>query len=146
VCTLPDVRKLDPDDPRPPYRQIVAVMRTEIAEGTLSPGDKLPSYTELAAEFGVSVGVIKRAFAELRDQGLIVIRQGQGSYVRTEPNSGAEWSSPILEDLSIAVTRELEAETAPDFNARLREVISVLRDLDARIAAIEAAERSKDEP
>lgn len=101
--------KLDPDDPRPPYRQLADGLRSEIDRGAFSPGEKLPSYGEIGSSFGVSPGVVKRAMAELRDARVIVIRHGQGSFVRTEP---AASTSAVDADLATQVadlSRRLEA-------------------------------------
>ena len=75
--------RLDPDDARPPYSQVVEALRNEIEQGALPPGAKLPTHQELVSQFGVSVGTIKRALGELQGAGLILSRQGQGAYVRT---------------------------------------------------------------
>ncbi|MGI8310475.1 GntR family transcriptional regulator [Saccharopolyspora hattusasensis] len=77
------MRKLDPDDPRPPYRQIADQLQAAIDSGELGPGQQLPALSALTSEYGVSLGTAKSALAVLRDAGLIVSRQGKGSYVRT---------------------------------------------------------------
>lgn len=74
---------LDPDDARPPYVQVVDALRRRIDEGMLPPGAKLPTHEQLASQFGVSIGTIKRALGELHGAGVIVSRQGQGAFVRT---------------------------------------------------------------
>ena len=74
---------LDPDDARPPYAQVVDSLRREIDDGTLRPGAKLAPHKEMAANFGVSVGTVKRALGELQGAGLVISRQGQGTFVRT---------------------------------------------------------------
>ncbi|SFJ91105.1 regulatory protein, gntR family [Amycolatopsis sacchari] len=75
--------KLDPDDSRPPYRQIADALRADIEAGKLAPGAQLPALPALSSEYEVSTGTVKSALAVLRDAGLIVTRQGKGSYVRT---------------------------------------------------------------
>lgn len=79
------MEKLDPDDPRPPYQQVSEALVAAISQGEYAPGAKLPPHHQVAADFGVSVGTVKRAFALLQQQGLIVTRQGQGAFVRTQP-------------------------------------------------------------
>lgn len=81
--------KLDPDDPRPPFRQIADTLREAIESGELAPGEQLPSLLSLSGEYGVSMGTVKSALSELRDAGLIVTRQGKGSYVRTHRDEPA---------------------------------------------------------
>jgi DNA-binding GntR family transcriptional regulator len=80
-----NMRSLDPDDPRPPYAQLVDAIRDEIERGALKPGQKLPKHQELVAQYGVSLGTVKRALGVLQGSGLIVSRQGQGAQVRTHP-------------------------------------------------------------
>jgi DNA-binding transcriptional regulator YhcF (GntR family) len=73
---------LDPDDPRPPFQQVAAILKAAIVTGSYEPGDRLPSYTELAATYGVAVMTAQKAVGLLRDEGLVVSRQGKGSFVR----------------------------------------------------------------
>ncbi|WP_326566925.1 GntR family transcriptional regulator [Amycolatopsis rhabdoformis] len=74
--------ELDPDDPRPPFQQVAAILKASILTGAYQPGDRLPSYTELAASYGVAVMTAQKAVGVLRDEGLVVSRQGKGSFVR----------------------------------------------------------------
>ncbi|MEM7244068.1 MAG: GntR family transcriptional regulator [Acidobacteriota bacterium] len=66
----------------PFYRQIVQQLSDQIRSGGLQPGERLPSVRELAAELVVSLITTRRAYAELEAEGLIVRRQGQGTFVR----------------------------------------------------------------
>ncbi|MEU2453889.1 GntR family transcriptional regulator [Streptomyces sp. NPDC012765] len=66
--------------------QIVAQdLRSKIADERLKPGDKIPSLTELQAEYGVSDTVILEARKVLVAEGLLVARSGDGTYVRARP-------------------------------------------------------------
>jgi DNA-binding transcriptional regulator YhcF (GntR family) len=73
---------LDPDDPRPPYQQVANALRAAILTRKLAPGEKLPSGSELASRYGVARMTIQQAIRVLRDEGLIVSRQGSGVFVR----------------------------------------------------------------
>lgn len=72
----------DPDDPRPPYQQVANALRAAILTRKFAPGDKLPSGSELAQRYGVARMTVQQAMRLLRDEGLIVSRQGSGIYVR----------------------------------------------------------------
>ncbi len=76
------MRDLDPDDPRPPYQQVANALRAAILTRTFQPGDKLPSGPELAQRYGVARMTVQQAIRVLRDEGLIVSRQGSGVFVR----------------------------------------------------------------
>ncbi len=60
------------------YRRLLSI----ITEGSLDPGDRLPSETELASQFGISRPLIRQAISRLQEGGLIDVRWGAGSYVR----------------------------------------------------------------
>lgn len=73
---------LDPDDPRPPYVQVANALRAAILTKKFSAGDKLPSRNELAQTYNVAPMTVQNALRELREEGLIVSRQGSGVFVR----------------------------------------------------------------
>jgi DNA-binding transcriptional regulator YhcF (GntR family) len=73
---------LDPDDPRPPYQQVANALRAAILTRKFVPGDKLPSGSELAQRYGVARMTVQQAMRLLREEGLVVSRQGSGIYVR----------------------------------------------------------------
>lgn len=57
-----------------------------IIAGEFPINARLPSETELAHRFGASRPVVREALARLRDDGIIVSRQGSGSYVKRRPD------------------------------------------------------------
>lgn len=75
-------------DPQPLYLQVREQVRRRVALGDWPPGSVIPSIRALAAELGVSVITIKRAYLELEREGVIVTRQGKGSFVATHPGLG----------------------------------------------------------
>ena len=76
------MESLDPDDPRPPFQQVVGIIRAAVLTRELEPGERLPSFGELAKHFGVSPMTVQKAVGILRDEGLVITRQGKGSFVR----------------------------------------------------------------
>ncbi|MFC7620037.1 GntR family transcriptional regulator [Microlunatus sp. GCM10028923] len=73
----------DPDDPRTPSQQIANALRAAILAGRLESGERLPTQQQLAARYGVARETVKSALRILDREGLIVSRQGSGSFVRT---------------------------------------------------------------
>ncbi len=57
-----------------------------IVAGEFAVNARLPSETDLASRFGASRPVVREALARLRDDGVIVSRQGSGSYVKRRPD------------------------------------------------------------
>lgn len=69
------------DRTKPLYAQIAEEFGRRIQSGQLNPGDRLPSQTELMAEFAVSQATVRQALLNLSNQGLVVARQGKGVFV-----------------------------------------------------------------
>ena len=76
-------------DKRPMYLQIMEQMKQRIAVGDWAAGQAIPSIRQLAADIGVSVITVKRAYLELEREGVIVTRQGRGCFVASESGLGA---------------------------------------------------------
>lgn len=74
------------DSSRPIYIQIVERVQLEIIAGDYSPGDKLPSVRELAANAGVNPNTMQKALSELERSGLVHSLRTSGRFI-TEDNS-----------------------------------------------------------
>jgi GntR family transcriptional regulator len=69
-----------PDRPAD-YRRVVDDITAKIEGGSLKPGQRLPTYVQLAEQYGVSVSTAQAALRILRDRGLIEGHQGKGTFV-----------------------------------------------------------------
>ena len=80
--------ELLPRDRKPLYAQFAHLLRRAITEGRLEAGAALPPERDLAAEYGVSRITIRKAIAELAEDGLLTRKQGAGTTVtrRIEQN------------------------------------------------------------
>jgi GntR family transcriptional regulator len=65
----------------PPYRQVADAIKGQIERGELLPGEQVPSMARLSEEYGISRGTARRVLVTLRDEGLITITPGWGSFV-----------------------------------------------------------------
>lgn len=63
------------------YEEVADTILHMIKEGQLKPGDKLDSVVQLAESFAVSRSVIREALSGLRAMGLLVMRQGEGTFI-----------------------------------------------------------------
>lgn len=113
---------LSPDDSRPPYLQIADDLRSAIRRGELPPGSQLPSVRELAEQYHVARNTVSSAVRLLRDEGLVVSRQGSGAFVRSEVPSE---DPPATPEQMAAVMRQLAG------------VVEGLARLTARVAELE---------
>lgn len=76
----------------PLHRQLFLVLHDEIDRGVIAPGDALPTEQTLCEQFGVSRITVRRALADLAEQGYIERRRGVGSFVAE--HGPADQSSP----------------------------------------------------
>lgn len=82
-----DIR-FDAQDPTPIYLQIVRAVRQQMASGQLRPGDPLPTVRDLARQLDLNQNTVFRAYAVLRDEGLVEARASLGT--RVAPSARAE--------------------------------------------------------
>jgi GntR family transcriptional regulator len=66
------------------YVEIADRLRDQIDSGMLQPGERLPSEPDLVRQFDASRNTVRLAIALLTNQGLVVTRQGLGTFV-SEP-------------------------------------------------------------
>jgi GntR family transcriptional regulator len=72
---------LSASHPDPMYKQVTDQLKDAIASGDLKPNDRLPSVRELSEALNVSAITVKRAYADLENDGYILTRAGLGSFV-----------------------------------------------------------------
>lgn len=69
------------NSPVPIHDQLVAGLRGLIASGALAKGDELPPVRQLAADLGINLNTVARAYRELTDSGLLASVRGRGTVV-----------------------------------------------------------------
>ena len=82
------VGRLDETSALPLYQQLQRALRQAIETRILSPDDALPPERDLASEFAVSRITVRKAIDGLVNEGMLVRRQGSGTFVcsRVEKN------------------------------------------------------------
>ncbi|CTQ67925.1 aminotransferase-like domain-containing protein [Roseibium alexandrii] len=88
-----------PDGQGPIYLRLADQISADIASGALTAGTKLPPQRDLAYDLGVTVGTIGRAYATIRQRGLVNGEVGRGTYVlgSAEPIQLQESTKPNLD-------------------------------------------------
>ena len=69
---------------KPIYEQICLQIKGLIMDGTLQPGEMLPSMRGLAKDLHISVITVQRAYEDLTRDGFIETVSGKGSFVSTQ--------------------------------------------------------------
>lgn len=133
---MPSELSISHADPRPMYLQIVEQIRRRVAVGDWGPGQEIPSIRALAATTRVSVITVKRAFLELEHEGVLVTRQGRGTFVADNVELATDLRERELDEhlaRAVGVGRELGLSTG-ELEARLRAVART-QGVDGRAAA-----------
>jgi DNA-binding transcriptional regulator YhcF (GntR family) len=100
---------IDPGDELPVGLQLTWRLRALIATGRLAAGERLPSFRRLSEWAGVNVNTVRAVYAGLEREGLVVSRQGQGTFVA----EGIEPAAQLEEIATDALRRASEAGLSP---------------------------------
>jgi len=136
---------LDPHDELPLGLQLSWRLRALIRTGELRAGERLPSFRRLAEWAGVNVGTVRGVYEGLEEEGLVVSRHGQGTFVA----EGVE-AAPQLEEIASEALRRAEEEGFQPRDLAIvaiacagmpeddSEVLEVRQELRRQIARLEA--------
>lgn len=107
---------IDHNSRTPVYEQIKVQILSLITTGVLTPGDKLPSLRTLAAELSLNFNTIKKVFAQLEADGVIVTVQGKGCFVAETAIANRavleRAEGALREALTVARSSGVDRETA----------------------------------
>jgi GntR family transcriptional regulator len=81
------------------HEQVAAEIRRAIAEGEISPGEKLPPAIDIASVIGVNKNTVIRALHILRYEGILEVAQGRGIRV-----SGTVEKAAVLDQVKSVVS------------------------------------------
>lgn len=95
---------IDPGSPVPPFEQLRAQLARQIQEGTLAVGTRLPTIRRLAADLGLAVNTVGRAYRELEEARLIETRGRAGSFVSAAGEQGREQARRAAADYAAVIT------------------------------------------
>jgi GntR family transcriptional regulator len=96
----PNPFAIDPSDELPVGLQLTWRLRALISTGQLASGERLPSFRRLAEWAGVNLHTVRAVYEGLEADGLVVSRQGQGTFVA----DGVE-AAPELEEIAAEALR-----------------------------------------
>jgi DNA-binding GntR family transcriptional regulator len=88
------------------YKTIAEALRRRITEGEFPPGAPLPSEAELRTEYGVARNTLRRALADLEQEGLLITMPGRGR-VASPPGEAAP-PAPAFRQISADLRAVIE--------------------------------------
>lgn len=89
-----DASSIDKSLPVPVGAQLHGLLNYMLSFGDIPYGTKLQSVRQLATELGIAPMTVAHVYQQLRDAGLIEMRQGSGAFVAERPHTGKQQSSP----------------------------------------------------
>ncbi|RAG85033.1 GntR family transcriptional regulator [Streptacidiphilus pinicola] len=85
------------------YRDIYTDLRRRIAAGEWAVGEQLPDLGALRECYGASLNTVRRATNDLRDEGVLRISQGEGTFVAALPQPTGEELLERLRRAQVAI-------------------------------------------
>lgn len=94
---------------QPLYEQVIEQIRSAIARGLISLGEKIPSVRELAQALQINPNTVMRAYQELDRDGLIETRRGQGTFITSSRERVEMVRENLVSKLIIEFMEKLES-------------------------------------
>ncbi len=113
----------------PLYQQIKGLLMRSLGQGEWKAGEALPAEPELAQRFKVSQGTVRKALDALTAEGLLVRRQGKGTFVATHAEAQVQYR--FLRLMPDQGVRQAMQRQFLDFR-RLRAPADIARALDQK--------------
>ena len=72
---------IDKTSAKPYYEQIILLIKEQVLQGILKPGEQIPSVREMARQLMMNPNTVSKAYKLLEVQGIIVTVKGRGTYI-----------------------------------------------------------------
>ena len=122
---------LSPKNGVPLYLQIVSQVKYLVASGRLQPSDEVPPIRTLAEKLLINPNTVARAYRELEHAGILVKRQGSGTFI-SEAGTPLAWSERIK-----LLTERIDGllAEAHQLDVPTEQVLALIKERDRLISA-----------
>lgn len=107
----------------PAYEQIRNQLLTLILIGSFAPHSQLPSIRSIAADAGVNINTVKKAFSDLESYGAIYTVPGKGSFVSEKAFKSDTVHDTAVSEISDAIS------VARAKGLKKQEIIDILNEI-----------------
>jgi GntR family transcriptional regulator len=122
------VFRIDAGSGVPVYLQLVQQVRRDVMLGRVHQGDQLPTLKEVVEALAINPNTVVKAYGELEHEGLVVRRQGVGTFISSTPPEASLAAPPaLLNSLHRWLRRAKEAGMSVE---QIRALVSVAMDED----------------
>ncbi len=104
---------IDPAASAPPFEQLRRQVIDAVADGSLAPGARMPTVRALAAELGLAVNTVAKAYRALEDDHVIERRGRAGTFV-------VATGDPVTREAQLAAHRVRRPRAPPRRRPRRR--------------------------
>ncbi|QMU70227.1 winged helix-turn-helix domain-containing protein [Streptacidiphilus sp. P02-A3a] len=116
----------------PRYREIYADLRRRIADGEWQIGDRLPDLGAFMEHYNASLNTVRRATVDLRDEGVLRISQGDGTFLAAPPQSTNDELLERLRGAQAAIGDAIAALEAANRIDAIADLLEAKGESDAR--------------
>ncbi|WP_026770966.1 MULTISPECIES: GntR family transcriptional regulator [Sediminibacillus] len=122
---------IDLQSNEPIYEQLKNQIMIQIARKDLKPGDGLPSVRRFAADLGINLHTVNKAYQQLKQEGFILIHRQKGVVVNPEgiPSVDGEYEEKLAQSLRPLIAESAcRGMTEGEFTSFCRQLFKQLTD------------------
>jgi GntR family transcriptional regulator len=123
------VFRIDVGSGVPVYLQLVQQVRREVMLGRMHSGDQLPTLKEVVEALAINPNTVAKAYGELEHEGLVVRRQGVGTFIASTSSASVATTQPALLNSFLSWVRR--AEDAGMSAEQIRALVAVALEEDS---------------
>ncbi len=90
--------KLKENSGLPMYRQLSNIIRTNVENGVYEVNQKIPTEMELSKKYNVSRVTVRKALEELVEDGILLRKQGKGTFISEKKTTNANYPQTSFAD------------------------------------------------
>jgi len=115
------------------FLQIADNLCRQILDGTLKPGDRVPSVRDLAADFEVNRNTVMRTYSNLEEAGIFENKRGIGFFI----------SENALEQVMAGEKSDFQTHDLPEFVLKIKLLKLTSSDLSELLDAIKSNDQNE---
>ncbi len=111
----------------PIYQQIRNEIVFGVAKGTIKPGESLPTVRQLANDIGVNPMTVNKAYALLREEGIIVIDRRHGAKISDCGMNGTAFDSGFDQRVELLASEaRMKGASKEDIKKHISDLIDLV--------------------